>query len=276
MFFSFIISLLSFVQKKHLMKKRNNQFKQDKKQKIMTFLCHLQRLLELLIQAQIRSWQKGAPTGSSSSWSTFAKMLGKLVVSSVVGIVKALASHHQFVMNAMFAHEPTDTDIEKQQSLSTVVMSTSSFSNFIQDVLAQPCTELSILKQLPSRPSHPWRISPAWSTSGRVREQVFCFLSRLGALGNCCSHVNIFGTAGIDAPPFDSYHTARRVPSRRRQAGPRGCHGSCFSGSSDAVAADKVQLTSSDETSRQMYPLTRSSGTLCVACCYAHELDSQQ
>ena len=45
-----------------------------------------------------------------------------------------------------------------------------------------------------------------------MREQVFGFLSRLGALGNCCSHVNIFGTAGIDAPPFDSYHTAHRVP----------------------------------------------------------------
>ena len=41
-------------------------------------------------------------------------------------------------------------------------------------------------------------------------------------------------------------------------------------------SADKVQLTSSDKTFRQMYPLTRSSGTLCVACCCAHELDSQQ
>ena len=29
-------------------------------------------------------------------------------------------------------------------------------------------------------------------------------------------------------------------------------------------------MTSSDETSRKMYPLTRSSGTLCVACCCAH------
>ena len=46
-----------------------------------------------------------------------------------------------------------------------------------------------------------------------------------------------------------------------RQVAPRGYQGSCFSGSSDAVAAYEVQLTSSDETSRQMYPLTRSSGT---------------
>ena len=141
---------------------------------------------------------KGAPTCSSSSGSTFAKVLGKLVVSSVAGFVKALASHHQSVMNAMFAHEFTGTDIETQQSLNTVVMSTSSFSNLIQDVLAQP--------------SHPWRISPACSASGRVREQVFCLLSGLGALGNCCSRVNTIGIAGLDGPPFDSYHTARRVP----------------------------------------------------------------
>ena len=112
----------------------------------------------------------------------------------------------------MFAHEFTGTDIERQQSLNTVVMSTSSFSNLIQDVLAQRSTELSILKQLPSRPSHPWRILPACSTSGEVREQVFCFLGRLGALGNCCSRVNTFGIAGIDGSPFDSYHTAQSVP----------------------------------------------------------------
>ena len=53
------------------------------------------------------------------------------------------------------------------------------------------------------------------------------------------------------------------------------CQWSCPGGSSDAVdvtdAADKVQLTSSDETSGQMYPLTRSKGTLCVVCCHAHE-----
>ena len=121
---------------------------------------------------------KGAPTRSSPSWSTFAKVLGKLVVSSLVSFGTARASHHQSVMNARCS--------------GTAVH------------------ELSILKQLPSRPSHPWRISHAWSTSGRVREQVFCFLSRLGALGNCCSHVNIFGN--IDAPPLDSYHTAHRVP----------------------------------------------------------------
>ena len=109
------------------------------------------------------------------------------MVSSLVGSVFALAKHHQFVMDAMFAHEFTDTDIEKQQSLSTVVLSTSSFSNFIPDVLGQRCMELSMLKQLPSRPSHPWRISPAWSTSVRVREQVFRFLNRLDALGNCAA-----------------------------------------------------------------------------------------
>ena len=57
-------------------------------------------------------------------------------------------------MNAMFAREFTATDIERQQSLSTVVMSTSSLSNLIH-VLVQRSTELSILKQLPSRPSHP-------------------------------------------------------------------------------------------------------------------------
>ena len=155
---------------------------------------------------------KGAPTCSSSSWSTFAKVLGELVVSSLVGFVAALASHHRSVMNAMFAHEFTGTDIERQQSLSAVVMNASSFSNFIQDVLAQRCTELSVLKQLPSRPSHLWRISPASSTSGRVREQVFCVLNRLGALGNCCNRFNIFGINGIDAAPFDSSHTAHCVP----------------------------------------------------------------
>ena len=58
---------------------------------------------------------KSAPTCSSSSWSTFAKVLGKLVVSSLVGFVTALASHHQSVMNAMFAHEFTDTNFERQQ-----------------------------------------------------------------------------------------------------------------------------------------------------------------
>ena len=46
------------------------------------------------------------------------------------------------------------------------------------------------------------------------------------------------------------------------------------SGLSDAVdvidPADKVHMTSSDETSRQMYPLTRSKRTLCVVCCHAH------
>ena len=114
-------------------------------------------------------------------------------------------------MNAIFAHEFTGTDIERQQSLNTLVMSTSSVSNFIQDVLAQRGTELSILNS--SLLDHPWRISPAWSTSGRVREQVICFLSRLGVMGNCCSRFHIFGIAGIDAPPFDSYHTAHRVPS---------------------------------------------------------------
>ena len=133
-------------------------------------------------------------------------------MSSLVGFVTALASRHQSVMNAMFVNEFTGTDIERQQSLNTVVMSTSSFSNFIQNVLVQPSTELSMLKQLPSRPSHPWRISPAWRTCGRVFEQVFCFLSRLGALGNCCSRFNILCIAGIDAPPFDSSHTAHRVP----------------------------------------------------------------
>ena len=71
---------------------------------------------------------KGEPMCSSSSWSTFAKVLGKLVVSSLVG-------HHQSVMNATFANKFADTDIKRQQSLSTVVMSTSNFSNFIQDVL---------------------------------------------------------------------------------------------------------------------------------------------
>ena len=40
--------------------------------------------------------------------------------------------------------------------------------------------------------------------------------------------------------------------------------------------ADKVQMTSSDETSRQMYTLTRSTGILCVVCCHAHEFHSQQ
>ena len=124
-------------------------------------------------------------------------------MSSLVGFVTALASHHQSVMNAMFANEFTGTDIERQQSLNTEVMSTSSFSNFIQDVLVQPSTELSMLKTAPFS---------AWRTCGRVFEQVFCFLSRLGALGNCCSRFNIFGIAGIDAPPFDSSHTAHRVP----------------------------------------------------------------
>ena len=47
---------------------------------------------------------------------------------------------------------------------------------------------------------------------GRVCEQAFCFLRRLGALGNCCSRFNIFGIAGIDAPPSDSSHTAQSVP----------------------------------------------------------------
>ena len=276
--------------------------------------------------------KKGAPTCSSSSWSTFAKVLGELV-SSLVGFVTALASHHRSSMNAMFAHEFTGTDIERQQSLNAVVMNTSSFSNFFQHVLAQRDTEVSILKKLPSRPSHLWRISPASSTSERVREKVLCVLNRLGALGNCCSRINIFGIAGIDAAPFDSSHTAhclsvlirvsfgvlhfpaqvdkgrlgdliacrRTVAStmgvnirgqparltctlqsqvRWRPVGPRGYQGSCPGGSSDAVdvidPADKVQMTSSDETSRQMCPLTRSSGMLCVACCYAHELDSQQ
>ena len=105
-------------------------------------------------------------------------------------------------MNGMFAHEITGTDIERQQSLNAVVMNTSSFSNFFQHVLAQRDTEVSILKRLPSRPSHLWRISPACSTSGRVREQVFCDVDRLGALGNCCSRFNIFGIAGIEAPHF--------------------------------------------------------------------------
>ena len=59
------------------------------------------------------------------------------MVSSLVGFVTALASHHRSVMNAMFAHEFTGTDIERQQSLNAVVMNTRSFSNFIQDVLAQ-------------------------------------------------------------------------------------------------------------------------------------------
>ena len=70
------------------------------------------------------------------------------MVSSLVGFVTALASHQQSVMNAMFADEFTGTDIERQQSLNTVVMSTSSLSNCIQDVLAQRVTELSTLKQL--------------------------------------------------------------------------------------------------------------------------------
>ena len=130
------------------------------------------------------------------------------MVSSLVGFVTALASHHRSVMNAMSAHKFTGTDIERQQSLNAVVMNTRSFSNFIQDVLAQRCTELSVLKQLPSRPSHLWRIAPAGSTSGRVREPVFCVLNRLGALGNCCSRFNIF----IYAAPFDSSHTADCVP----------------------------------------------------------------
>ena len=39
------------------------------------------------------------------------------MVSSLVGFVTALANHHRSVMNAMFAHEFTGTDIERQQSL---------------------------------------------------------------------------------------------------------------------------------------------------------------
>ena len=91
--------------------------------------------------------------------------------------------------------------------------------------------------------------------------------------------------SGIDDGSQHSWPLARltcTLPSqvRWRPVGPRGYQGSCPGGSSDAVdvidPADKEQMTSSDETSRQMYPLTRSSGMLCVACCYAHELDSQQ
>ena len=45
-----------------------------------------------------------------------------------------------------------------------------------------------------------------------MREQVSCFLSTVGALGNCCNRVKTFGIAGIDGPPFDSNHTtAQRV-----------------------------------------------------------------
>ena len=70
-------------------------------------------------------------------------------MSSLYGFVTALASHHRSVMNAMFANEFTGTDIERQQSLNTAAVNTSRFSNFMQDVLAQRCTELSALKQLP-------------------------------------------------------------------------------------------------------------------------------
>ena len=70
------------------------------------------------------------------------------MVSSLVGFVTALASHHRSVMNAMFAHEFTGTDIERQQSLNAVVMNTSSFSNFFQHVLAPRDTEVSKMKQL--------------------------------------------------------------------------------------------------------------------------------
>ena len=190
-------------------KKRCNQNKKKDRNKKHDFpvSCRLQRLLEQLIQAQKPTWEKVRQRAHRHQGPHSAKVLGKLVVSSLVGFVTELAGQ-----NATFAHEFTGTDIERQQSLNAVVMSTSSFSNLSQDVLAQRCTELSVLKQLPSRPSHLWRISPPCSTSGRVREQVFCVLNRLGALGNCCSRFNIFSIAGIDAAPFDSSHTAHCVP----------------------------------------------------------------
>ena len=277
--------------------------------------------------------KKGAPTCSSSSWSTFAKVLGELV-SSLVGFVTALASHHRSSMNAMFAHEFTGTDIERQQSLNAVVMNTSSFSNFFQHVLAQRDTEVSMLKQLPSRPSHLWHISPArqyewegcvsryfvswigwvlWATVEAASTSLALLVStrrllirptpptvcqfsseshlgcsvfllqvdkgRLGDLIAC--RRTVASTMGVNIRGQPARLTCTlQSQVRWRPVGPRGYQGSCPGGSSDAVdvidPADKVQMTSSDETSRQMCPLTRSSGMLCVACCYAHELDSQQ
>ena len=53
------------------------------------------------------------------------------MVSSLVGFVTALASNHQSVMNAMFAHEFTGTDIERQHGLNTVAaVSQTSFRMF--------------------------------------------------------------------------------------------------------------------------------------------------
>ena len=137
--------------------------------------------------------RKGALTCSSSSGSTFTMVLEK-TCGVFLGWLR-YNTHRQSVMNAMFTNELT-------------APSQTSFRMFWSS-LAQCCR---CSKQLPSRPSHPWRISPDWRKCGRVFEQVFCFLSRMGALGNSCSRFNIFGTAGVDAPPFDSCNTAHRVP----------------------------------------------------------------